>query len=597
MKTILKLSILVTLTVVIVLSCKKDRDENPTPSTPTSVVVPVVGTVVDVYGNPLSDVTVKAGTYTTTTDYSGSFYLPTASFGTTRYSISFEKQGYFKLYRSGVPQPGKPIKLSIGLIDENDLTYASQKTFSSSQKDSIQLPDGSEVVFPANAFITSSGSAYNGMVTVKACYLDPTWDNYGMFVFGGDLYGKDINNNDVMLNPFSGLNVVLYDATGNPLQLDTINNVKATVKMQIPATLVSEAPSTITTWEYASSQGIKREKGDASKVGDKYMGQVAHFSYWSFEKPHTGKATVWGYVKKMVNNDSIGVPGIKVKVGRQILITDQDGKYEAKVPDNLNGIVVAPIIGTTAINPTIISPALVNNESKRMDFTLTSSNVIIIKGVVRNANGQILPNALVSAEWYSSSQQRVVTFTNSVGRFALPVDANTSYVTLIAKTSTQTSQALYINYPTDGIDTVIVMPATPGNNKLSVNGSTVFSIVGIPQGDDVSGYFGISFLDIYVHVPNNGTFSIYSNQASLPPVVGQVYNIPSDFTVQYGTQQLTNPDSLQSGTIKFTKFSTSQGQLIEGTVSGTGWLGNQVSINFSVPRSGQKLQMIRNRKH
>jgi hypothetical protein len=596
MKTFLKLSLFVALTMVVAISCKKDRDENPTPTTPTSVVVPVVGSVMDVYGNPLSDVTVKAGTYTTTTDYSGSFYLPTASFGTTRYTISFEKQGYFKLFRSGVPQAGKPIRLSVGLISENDPTYASQKTFSALQKDSIQLPDGSEVVFPANAFISSNGNAYNGLVTVKACYLDPTWDNYGMFVFGGDLYGKDLNNSDVMLNPFSGLNVVLYDESGNTLQLDTIHNVKATVKMQIPPTLVSEAPGTIETWEYASAQGIKREKGDASKVGDKYMGQVAHFSYWSFEKPHTGKATVWGYVKRIVNNDSVGVPGIKVKVGRQILITDQDGKYEANVPDNLNGIVVAAIWGTIAINPQLISPALQNNESKRFDFVLSSSNVIMLKGVVKNANGQIIPNALVSAEWYSSSQQRVVTFTNSLGRFALPVDANASYVTLIAKTATQTATK-YINYPTDTTNADITMPAIPGNNKLVVNSSTIFSITGIPQGNDVSSYFGGSFLDIYVHVPNNGLFSIYSNHATLPPVVNQQYSIPYDFTVQYGTQQLTSPDSLQSGTITFTKFPSSQGQLIEGTVTGTGWLGNQVNINFSVPFSGRKSQTIRNKKH
>lgn len=595
MKTIIKFSVLFTLTIVVALSCKKDRDENPTPSNPTSVVLPVVGTVVDVNGNPLSDVTVKAGTYTTTTDYTGKFYLPAVSFGLTRYTISFEKQGYFKLYRSGVPQAGKPINLAVGLISENDFAFASQKTFNSTQKDSIQLPDGSEIVFPANAFITTNGNVYNGMVTVKACYLDPTWDNYGMFVFGGDLYGKDLNNNDVMLNPFSGLNVMLFDGSGNSLQLDSINNVKATVKMKIPASLVAQAPETIETWEYASSQGVKREKGDASKTGDKYMGQVAHFSYWSFEKPHTGKATIWGYVKKVVNGDSIAIAGIKVKVGRQIVITDAEGKYEAKVPDNLPGIDIVPIFSNIGFTPIVLTNSLSNNQSKRQDFVLPSSSIFTIKGVVKNANGQPIANAFVSAEWYSSSQQNVVTFTNNLGRFALPVDASTYSVKITAQTQTQ-STSIYIYNITNDIDTTIVMPATPGNNKLTVNGTTIFSFVGMPSNYDVWSSYEANFLNIYVHVPNSGMFRIVSSQnPQLPPVLNQSYSIPNHFEVYYGTQQLQTPDTLQSGTVKFTKWPTQPGQLIEGTVTGTASLGYPVSINFSVPLTGQKSILKRTR--
>lgn len=448
MRAIIKLSMLFALTIVVTLSCKKNKDENPTLTAPTSTIVPVVGIVIDVNGNPLSGVTVKAGTHTTTTDYSGAFYLPSVSFGLTRYTITFEKQGYFKLYRSGIPKAGKPIQLTVGLISENDNTYASQKTFSSTQNDSIQLPDGSEIVFPANAFITSNGNVYNGMVTVKACYLDPTWDKYGMFVFGGDLYGKDSNNKDVMLNPFSGLNVMLYDDSGNTLQLDSIHNVKATVKMKIPTPLIAEAPDTIETWEYANEKGDKQKKGKASKIGDKYMGQVAHFSYWSFEKSYFGKATIWGYVKKIVNNDSIGVAGVKVKVGRQIVITDADGKYEATVPDNLQGIVIVPIFLNIGLNPTILTNALSNNESKRVDFELPTGSIFTIKGVVLNdtTTRQPITNALMSAEWSSQqSLQKVITFTNNLGRFILPIEVNNTEVTIKAQTVTQlTDTTIYL---------------------------------------------------------------------------------------------------------------------------------------------------------
>jgi hypothetical protein len=591
MKIIAKLLFFVAVVATVVVSCKKDKnDETPTPSNPTSVSVPVTGTVVDVYGNALSGVTVTAGSYNTTTDYNGSFYLPNAVFSLTRFAISFEKTGYFSLYRAGVPQSGKPINMAVGLISETDMTYAAQLTFSSTQADSIVLPDGSVVSFPANAFTKIDGTSYSGNVHVKACYLDPSWNDYGMFAFGGDLYGKDLSNNDVMLNPFSGLNVVLSDDLGNKLQLDSAHNKKAMVKMQIPLSLQSDAPQNINTWEYAVSQGVNREKGDASKVGDKYQGEVAHFSFWSCETSYTGKATIYGYVKKVVGIDSVAVSGMKVRVGHQLVITDQDGKYEAKVPDNLPHIVVVPVFGTVGFNPYVFTGGLQNNQSYRVDFVVPAGNAVLLKGTVKSASGQPIPNAYVSANWYSTTQQQVVTFTNSLGKFVLPVDPTAYSVTLTAKTGTQTATK-YINYPTDTSNADITMPATPGINKLTVDGTVIFNITGMPSGDDVSSYYSMQYIDIYVHVQNNGMFSIFSAATTLPPVLNQSYAVPSAYTIQYGTQQLANPDSLISGTIKFTKFGTTAGQLIEGTFTGTSSLGTTVTANFSVPCSVSKKKL------
>lgn len=583
MKTIFKISLFVVLTAIMVYSCKKDRDENPTPSNPNNfITIPVTGTVVDEYGNPLSNVTVKAGSLSVTTDNAGIFYFPTATFSNSRFIISFEKAGYFTLYRSGVPKPGKPINLTVGMISEFNSTYAAQKTFSSTQTDSIELPDGSVIVFPANAFITQTGSAYTGNVTVKACYLDPTWEHYGMYTFGGDLYGKDLNNNDVMLNPFKGLNVVLQDQSGNNLQLDTINNVKATVKMKIPSSLVADAPSTVQTWVYATGQGVKREKGNASKIGDKYMGQVAHFSYWSCEKAYTGKATVWGYVRKVVNSDSIGISGVKVRVGRQLVVTDQDGKYEAIIPSSISNIVVVPVFGYTTFNPYTISNPLGDNESKRIDFVVNQSDAILLRGRVLTANNSPISNALVSAEWYSQTQQVVTVTTNSLGQFSLPIEANAYYITLTAKTADQ-YRTIYIYNPSDTIIDII-MPEIPGNNKLIVNGITIFDITGDPgQNGHIHSHIINNNTEISVEIIGSGMFEI-RNDTSLQtiPLTNQQYTIPNQFSVTYSTQNVQY-QPLTSGTITFTTINSTEGKLIEGDVTGTDTLNNSVIIHFSVP--------------
>ncbi len=587
MKIITKLLFLLALAATFFVSCKKDKEETPTPTNSTAISAPISGTVVDVYGNALVSVTVKAGTYTTTTDQFGAFYIPSVTFSTSRFSVSFEKTGYFSLHRSGIPQSGKPINLSVGLISETDYTYAGQISYTSTQADSITLPNGSIISFPANAFVKSDGSAFSGNVTVKACYLDPSWDDYGMFVFGGDLYGKDINNTDVMLNPFAGLNVVITDNSGNKLVLDSVHNKKATVKMLIPPAMQSIAPNNISLWEYNTNLCMASEKGSAVKYGDKYQGEVAHFSYWSCQKSFIGKATIYGYVKKLVGSDSVSVSGMKVRVGRQIVITDQDGRYEAKVPAGVDNIVVVPVFAGVAFNPYIFSTGLQDNQSYRVDFSIPSGNTVLLRGTVRSADGALLPNVCVSAEWYSTSQQKVITFTNNLGKFVLPVDATANYVTLIAKTATN-SVTKYINYPTDTTNADMVMPATPGANKLTVNGSVIFNITGMPDGASISSYCSVPYMDIYVHVPNNGTFTIMSANASLPPMVNQTYAIPSDFKIQFGTQQMTDPDTLINGTIKFTKFNAVQGKLMEGVFSGTGSLGATVSGIFSVPYSSAK---------
>ena len=85
---------------------------------------------------------------------------------------------------------------------------------------------------------------------------------------------------------------------------------------------------------------------------------------------------------------------------------------------------------------------------------------------------------------------------------------------------------------------------------------------------------------IYVYVPNNGMFRIYSESAaSFPPTINQEYTIPSHYKVLYGTQQLSG--NLTSGTVKFTKYN--QKGLVEGVFSGKDSLNNNVSGSFSVP--------------
>ncbi len=580
MKTYAKFLFALMLTSVIIFSCKKDRKDEPQPNPTPTISVGISGTVIDASGNPLNNVTVKVGNQTYTTDFSGTFYIQNASFTTQRYTITFEKQGYFTLQRSGQLTPGKPIILNVGLISENDPIYAAQKQWNSSQPDSVVLPNGSVVSFPANAFVNVNGSPYNGVVTVKACYLDPTWDKYPMFTFNGDLYGIDSTNNEVMLNPFAGLNVVLQDANGNRLQLDSAHNKKALVKMKIPAQLVANAPNQVEMWVYAPQQGAKQGKGSAVKTGDSYQGEVMHFTYWSCEESYENKAYVEGYVRKNINGDDIGLGGVPIVVANQLIFTDNTGFYKAIVPAGLSGISIAPQIAS--LQPFMIPNALNPGEVYTKDFIITQgSNLYAIYGTVRNNNQQPLANALVQVQYWNNTTYQYInafTHTNNQGKYYILVSSNTYNYSITAKYGTQSASANIQGPLTQDFQKDLTMPAIAGNNRLKVNGNIIFNITGNPANASISGYF-VQELSIYVHVNNTGMFSIIS--PNYQPSINTAYNIPSDYQVEYGHQGIPNPLNLSSGTIQFTKFNTSG--LVEGIFSGTDPSGNSVEGVFSVP--------------
>lgn len=575
---------------ILTMSCKKDKKEDPTPTPPpTTITVAVTGNVVDKNGMPIADVTVNIGNKTVKTNNNGFFSIPSVTVNIKRYQISFEKAGYFKLYRSGVPKAGNPIKVSVGLISESDPNLSAQKQFHSSQSDSVNLPDGSVVVFPANAFMRQDGNTYNGMVTVKACYLDPTWNKYPMFAFGGDLYGKDSTNKDVKLNPFIGLNVVIQDELGNALQLDSIHQKRATVRMKIPSGLVPVAPNQIEMWAYAPQQGAKQGKGSAVKTGDSYQGEVLHFSFWSCEESYDGSAIVFGYVSKMVNNTEVKMSGVPVIVGNQFVFTDINGKYTAEVPAGLPGIIIFPLHDEQQMH--IINQPLQDGQTYQHNFIL--SNFYIVKGYVKTLNNQPISGASIYAYYEANG---VVDYLNAItdntGKFELTVKGGANEYFIYAQYGNLIKSIVLGNIQAD--TTINFIMQTFGNNRLVVNGQVIFDFTGDNENASIYGNFHSSPYAIYVEYLDHGLFEILINDSSFIPNIGQDYPLGNNYLISYANlNTMQTSEYLSSGTIRFTSYDIhgTQNGLIEGVFSGTDDINiATVSGKFSVTNSVMQLK-------
>jgi uncharacterized protein (TIGR02145 family) len=147
----------------------------------------------------------------------------------------------------------------------------------------VTLSNGTSITFPTNAVKNpSTGSLYSGTVSVSAHYIDPTAEDIAG-IMPGDLRGLRENGDLNVLVSYGMLVVELNGSAGENLQV--ADGKKATLSMSIPNSLTSSAPATIPLWYFDEVTGLWKEEGAATKVGNQYVGDVSHFSYWNCDIP------------------------------------------------------------------------------------------------------------------------------------------------------------------------------------------------------------------------------------------------------------------------------------------------------------------------
>ncbi len=185
------------------------------------------------------------------------------------------KSGYFKGYRSFCANASRNM-VAIKLVPR-----VLAGTIEAAPGGSITLSNTTAINFQQNSIvIKSTGAAYGGTVNVYASYIDPTNTDISLTV-PGSFMGTDTGNLYVLKS--TGMLAIEMESTaGEPLQLAP--NKPATVKLSIPASLVSKVPNTIDTWSL-NEKGVWEKEGTAVKTGDHYEFLAEHFSFWNCDQP------------------------------------------------------------------------------------------------------------------------------------------------------------------------------------------------------------------------------------------------------------------------------------------------------------------------
>jgi hypothetical protein len=241
------------------------------------VTASLQGRVLDQNGLPLQGAAITSGSASTTTDINGVFSFTSIGMSSRFGYVEVAASGYYTGSRSIITNPGASNFVSIQLVPR-----VATSIFASESGASIAIAAGDTVTFQADAMYNPAAKAhYTGNVQVFANYMSPTDPNLYKYM-PGDLRGIGSNGLETALVTYGIMAVQFQDMSGNPLQL---TDHDATLTFAIPDTLQSSAPSSIPLWYFNDSTGRWIEQGTATRVGNSFVGQVSHFTYWTCAVP------------------------------------------------------------------------------------------------------------------------------------------------------------------------------------------------------------------------------------------------------------------------------------------------------------------------
>ncbi|MBF6642327.1 hypothetical protein IVB69_12620 [Flavobacterium sp. J49] len=353
------------------------NDETFTQNFGNSVNRDFIGQVVDTDNNPLQGATVKIGSSTVQTDVNGIFIINGANVYQRFAYITATKAGYIDGSRSMVPTTGKN-NVKIMMIPNTPL-----ETIQSGVSSEVALPSGTKVVFDG-AFEDANGNDYSGSVQVAMFHLLPSDENISKLM-PGMLYAQTETNQQAVLETFGMLNVELRGSGGQKLNIKEGHTAEIT--LQIDNSQISSAPSSIPLWHFDETKGYWKEEGVATKVGNKYVGEVSHFSWWNCDAPFplvTLTVTIVDANGNGISNVGVGL----IANGNTWPVmgyTNNDGLISGLVPSNQTIVLnvypdyyscnTSNIIYTTSIGPFTANTTLPNIVINNSPTTM-SSNVV-----------------------------------------------------------------------------------------------------------------------------------------------------------------------------------------------------------------------------
>ena len=391
-KYILNICALVTL--LFLGSCQKDTEMFVPDQSIDISGNDIFGVVIDENDNAVQGAKVVFDGQTITTNQYGTYKFSGVTLNSRHNFINITKEGFFEGTRTFRTNKATKINQTTQLLKKNFTNEFSSSTGGSVQQGSIHLE------FPAGSIVIDSNNAdYEGSVLVAIQYLDPT-DNSIIRRMPGDMSATNAEGAYSTLSSFGMAYVELQSPTGEKLQLK--DGMKATMTGKIPAESLDDAPETIAMWVFDDGSGLWKEEGSAQKVGDSYVGEVAHFSTWNYD----GSARTIILCGKIVDPGGNGIGGVHVWVATPAFFavghgnTNPDGTFCGAV--TLGEILTLEIQNVAGCDEPVfigeIGPFTSDTDLGDISITINNATNVQVSGMAVNCDGDPVTNGVAKID-------------------------------------------------------------------------------------------------------------------------------------------------------------------------------------------------------
>jgi hypothetical protein len=411
-----------------------------------------IGRIVDEYSNPISNVAIKIGSSTTLTDVNGMFIINGATVHEKFAFISAKKTGFIDGSRSLVPANG------VNNVNIMLLSSVPTSTINSGAASEVSLSSGTKVNFDG-AFQDASGAAYTGNVQVTLNELKASNPNIDK-IMPGMLYAQAEDNSQKVLETFGMMNVKLTGSNGQELQIASGHTAQIT--MDIDASQLATAPTTIPLWHFDETNGYWIEDGTATKTGNKYVGNVSHFSWWNCDFPYEQASLIVNTV------DNNGNPVNNVRV--DIIQTDSlprfgysnaSGQVTGIIPANESLTLKAYDDCGAELYTSTIGPFAVNSITTLPNIVIPPTSLTSVVGSLKKCDGSNVTNGYL-----------LMNNNNTGNNFTLITNGNFSFNSISCTTG---SAFTLQGYDYDAIQTTGVLNfnyVSPITNVGTINACT-----------------------------------------------------------------------------------------------------------------------------
>lgn len=527
--------VLLLIGLTLMMSCVKDSDtvvdiKDNLPEVKEKIFSTFNGLILTTDNELIEGANVHIGGESGISDENG-FFTISGFFNPDGTNLLVSMNGYFDASGLLIPYADVPVTTTVKLIEKNNpLNVETDKV-------AIYETDVASVTFAENSYVLNN-IKYEGNVDIFGTSIGIDNPEYSLYSPGSLETIKDSELK--ILFPYGRVNIEIYSESGEQLDIDS----PAEIKFDIADEFVQIAPDEIPMWYLDKDTGLWIKDGLALKSGNKYIGEVNHFTDWCV----AGDFDIYelsGVVTRNGETYANANMGVSLFSYRVTFKSASDGSY--RIPlfefEGTRILDVSDECGVPLFEQDISQ--LSSDITQDIDITKTANSFVVSGNIYCDDPDTNVEGGYVLVNFDNNQFSEVVSSDASGGFRFFYEDCNNKNVTIRAYDPVESKQSrqFSVSGDTDNLAIDVCAEEITGSIRIEIDGEEPYVIPGCTV--DISDFDG---LPGFVYI-----FRSRDNFTSLPNVTGEYadyevtvnVSVPGQIQLPYGP--ISSPNQLVNG--------------------------------------------------